>query len=185
MRRRVARGSRFAALVATGAAVLLGACGKPASRETGKLAGWDIDGATLRVVKDGRCDPTTLGDGRRAVWCYALPGPRVGTGAAKVDAYFSDGSAAGSAMGSAANLDSPLIELQLTVPVCRAVEVDRYLRDRLGNPIASGRGRAYWETGAMLVAAALPDADGSCLVRVFPRRELAEYDKVKAAAPAS
>jgi hypothetical protein len=164
-------------------ALLAAACQRPAAPGAASLGGWDVERATLRQVTDGRCDPTTLTDGRGAVWCYALPGPRMGSGAAKVDVYFSAGGAAGSAVGSAANLDAPLIELQLSVPVCRAVEVDRYLRDRLGNPVASGRGHAYWETGAMLVAAALPDRDGSCLVRAFPRRERAEYDKVKAAAP--
>ena len=163
----------------------LGACGPSSPPAVGSIAGWDVGRATLRTVTDGRCDPTTISDGRSAVWCFALPGPRMGTGAAKVDAYFSDSTAAGSAVGPAANLDAPLIELQLSVAVCRAVEIDRYLRDRLGTPAASGRGRAYWESSAMLVAAALPDADGSCLVRVFPTRERAEYAKVKAAAPAS
>ncbi len=167
--------------------LVLGAgCKKPsAERVATGLGNWDVPHATARQVKDGRCDPVDLNDGRRGVWCYGLPGPRMGSQPAQVDAYFSDGTAAGSAVGSGANLDAPLVELQFSVRACTPTEVDRYLRDRVGIPVQSGRGRAFWENRAILVAADLPDAAGACTIYVYPRREQAEYDKRKAATPAN
>lgn len=184
MRRGLAGPLAGPALLIAAALLGLGGCKRSTERVATGLGNWDVPRATARQVKDGRCDPVKLNDGRAGVWCYALPGPRMGSQAAQVDAYFSDGTAAGSAVGSAANLDAPLVELQFSVRACTPTEVDRYLRDRLGVPVQSGQGRAFWENRAILVAADLPDAAGACTIYVFPRREQAAYDLRKATAPA-
>ncbi|MEZ4365628.1 MAG: hypothetical protein R2939_05000 [Kofleriaceae bacterium] len=164
------------------AAVVAGACDKP-PKELAGFGPWHVAKTTVGKVTGGRCDPTTFEDGRKGVWCYALPPVRMGRRPGQVNLYFSDGSATADAVGSAANLASPLVELQLVVRGCDVVDLDRFLRDHLGPPRESGAGRAFWENHYMLVATLLPDRDGSCLVRAFPLAERAAYDAVKAAPP--
>lgn len=161
------------------AALAVAACGQR-SREAAGLAGWNVGRAKLGDVKEGRCDPTDLPGGRKGVWCFGGPGVTMGRQPASVHLYFSDGSATGGGVGSSGNMASPMIELQLRVRTCDVASVDRYLRDRLGVPAESRRGRSSWETRFLLAHARLPDTDGACLVRLFPPAERAEFDRVRA-----
>jgi len=158
------------------------ACGdRP--RELAGFGPWNVPKTTVGMVKGGRCDPTDLPDGRKGVYCFGVPGLQLGSRGASVALYFSDGTARAGVTGSGANLAAPLIELQLTVRGCDATDLDGYLRGKLGAPASSGANRATWENTFILVAASLPDPDGSCLVRVFPHSERPEYERIRAPTP--
>lgn len=146
-------------------------------------------GTTTRAnVHEGNCQPTELTDGRKAVWCFALPPIKVGKRVAEVDAYFlgSDppplpdtATKEEVAARNKAQEALPLIELQLKVRGCNEDEVDRWMRERFGPPIESKSTRQYWKNSFLWAAAFLPSEPGRCLIHFLPLSENAEIERLK------
>jgi hypothetical protein len=120
------------------------------------------------MIHDGQCNPTDLSDGRKAIWCFALPPFKVGKRVAEVDAYF---------LGT--DKSAPLIELQLKVRGCNEDEVERWMRERFGPPIETKSTREYWKNSFMWMAALLPQEPGRCVIHFLPLSENAEIARIK------
>jgi hypothetical protein len=148
------------------ALVLLAACGRAA--EPSGIGPYVFGRTTWGSIHDGNCQPTDLEDGRKAIWCFALPPIKVGKRVAEVDNYF---------LGT--DKSAPLIEIQLKVRGCVEDEVDRWMRERFGPPIETKSTREYWKNSFLWAAAFLPSEPGRCLIRVLPLTENAEIDRVK------
>ena len=146
-------------------------------------------GTTTRAnVHEGSCQPTELTDGRKAVWCFALPPIKVGKRVAEVDAYFlgSDppplpDTATKEEVAARNKLQEalPLIELQLKIRGCDEDGVDRWMRERFGPPIESKSTRQYWKNSFLWAAAFLPSEPGRCLIHFLPLSENAEIERLK------
>jgi hypothetical protein len=147
-------------------------------------------GTTTRAnVRDGVCQPTELADGRKAVWCFALPPIKVGKRIADVDAYFlgSDPPALPDtatkdqvADFTAAQQKLPLIEVQLKVRGCDEYETEQWVSQRFGNPDPDSKPtRKYWHNSFVWIAALLPSEPGRCAIHLLPVSEGAEIERLK------
>jgi hypothetical protein len=157
------------AMVALGASVgFFGACKQQAPDPNG--VGPYVFGHTTRgQIHDGNCQPDVLEDGRKAIWCMALPPYKVGTKAADVDAYF-----------AGTDNTAPLIELQLKVRGCIEQEAEAWMRERFGTPIENKATRVYWQNSFLWAAAELPSAPGRCVIHFLPLSETTEIARIKA-----
>jgi hypothetical protein len=147
-------------------------------------------GTTTRAnVHEGNCQPTELTDGRKAVWCFALPPIKIGPRVAEVDAYFL-GSDPPDLPDTAtreqvkARLDEqaklPLIELQLKVRGCDEYEAEQWISQRFGKPAPESKPtRKYWYNSFVWIAAMLPSEPGRCIIHLLPRSESAEIERLK------
>jgi hypothetical protein len=157
--------------LALGGLVLLAACSQKAPEPNG-LGNYNFGHTTAANIHDGNCQPTELRDGRKAIWCFALPPVKVGKRTAEVDAYFN-------AMPPYDAKTAPLIELQLKVRGCVEDEAERWIRERFGPPIESKSTREYWKNSFVWVGAFLPSEPGRCIIHVLPLSENAEIDRLK------
>ena len=142
------------------------ACGK--EPEPSGIGPYIFGKTTVASIHDGNCQPTELRDGRKVVWCMALPPFKVGKHAAEVYAYF-----------GGTEPSSPLIELQLSVRGCVEDEAERWLRERFGPPIENKPTREYWKNSFMWIGAKLPSEPGRCLIHFLPLSENQEIDRIK------
>lgn len=156
-------------LAACAVAVLaaVAAC-KPKAPEHSGVGPWRFTVTTLKDVGSGRCDPTTLTDGRAATWCYGVTPLNIADRPTEVDLYF-----AGS------EPSARLIEIQLKVRGCVEADLDQWLRRYYGEPSATKATRTYWKNGFVWVAAFLPSEPGRCLVHVLPLSETAEIKRIE------
>lgn len=157
--------ARLAALVAALACSSLACSREP---EPSGVGPWRFPHTTLGDVKDGLCQPTELGDGRKATWCFAQTPIRIGRATAEVDLYF---------LG--ADKAAKLIEIQLKVRGCHEDELDQWMRTALGPPIESKPTRSYWKNSFLWAAALLPSEPGRCVVHFLPLSENAEIARIK------
>jgi hypothetical protein len=147
-----------------------GGC-KPRAAEPAGLGPYRFGRTTFGMIHDGNCQPTDLRDGRKAMWCFALPPIKIGPRVADVDTYF---------LGTAQT--APLIELQLNVRGCVTDDVDRWMRERFGAPIETKSTREYWKNSFLWAAAMLPVSDkdtSRCRVHFLPLSENAEIERIK------
>jgi hypothetical protein len=128
---------------------------------------WKFGSSTRGNVKAGRCDPTTLTDGRAATWCYLLPPYKIANRVADLSLYF---------LGS--DDDAPLIEIQLSVRGCIEDDVVAWMRSAFGAPIEQRAKRAYWQNKYLWAAAFIPDDPGTCTLHFLPRSEAAEIARI-------
>jgi hypothetical protein len=149
----------------------LAACSERAPEPSG-IGPYTFGHTTAGSIHDGNCQPTELGDGRKAIWCFALPPIKVGTKVAEVDTYFL-------AMPPYDTKTAPLIEIQLRVRGCVEDEVDRWMRARFGAPIENKSTRAYWKNSFLWAAALMPSEPGRCVVHFVPLSENAEIERLK------
>jgi len=147
-------------------------------------------GTTTRAnVHEGVCQPTELTDGRKAVWCFALPPVKVGKRVAEVDAYFL-GTDPPALLETAtkeqvdefkdAQAKLPLIEVQLKVRGCDEYETEQWISQRFGKPSADSKPtRKYWHNSFLWVGAFLPSEPSRCLIHFLPISENAEIERLK------
>ena len=140
--------------------------------EPNGLGNYKFGHTTRGSVHDGNCQPTELRDGRKAIWCFALPPIKVGKRTAEVDAYFL-------VTPQHTEQDAPLIELQLKVRGCVEDEAERWMRERFGPPIETKSTREYWKNSFLWAAAFLPSEPGRCLIHFLPLSENAEIERLK------
>lgn len=117
----------------------------------------------------GRCDPTDLPDGREGMWCYAFPSEHVAGMKSEVNVYF----------GSNDPKGTP-IEIQLQVSGCKEGPLAGWLRTNFGAPIEERSTKAFWENANAYVVGELPAEPGRCLVRLLPKSEKAEFERLRA-----
>ncbi len=123
---------------------------------------------TLGDVKDGVCQPTDLSDGRKAMWCFALPPYKVANRVAELDLYF-----------AGTEPTAPLIELQLKVRGCVEADLETWMRQNFGPPIETRNARGYWKNSYLWAAALMPSDVGRCTVHFLPLTEAAEIARIK------
>ncbi len=123
---------------------------------------------TLADVKEGRCDPTELSDGRKATWCFALTPYKVANRVAEIDLYF-----------AGTEQTAPLIEIQLQVRGCIEQDLETWMRTNFGPPIETRNARAYWKNSVLWAAALMPSEVGRCRVHFLPLTETAEIARIK------
>jgi hypothetical protein len=153
--------------VAIAVAVLALVACNPDDEYTG-IGIWKFGSSTRGNVKTGRCDPTTLTDGRQATWCYFLPPYKIAGRVADLSLYF---------LGTGD--DAPLIEIQLSVRGCIEDDVVAWMRSLFGAPIDERAKRAYWQNKYMWAAAFVPDEPGKCTLHFLPRSETGEIARLK------
>ena len=183
------------ARIAIAAAVLVGAASIPflgcegRKGEPSGLGKYRFGTTTRAMVHDGVCQPTELTDGRKAIWCFALPPIKVGKRVAEVDAYFL-GSEPPPLPDTATKEDVaerkklqeglPLIELQLKVRGCDEYEAEQWMSQRFGKPSPESKPtRKYWYNSFLWAAAFLPSEPGRCLIHLLPLSENAEIERLK------
>lgn len=155
-----------------GAAVALAACSSTGcSSERPQYSGIGPYNVKRTKLSDasGRCDPTDLPDGRKGTWCSLQPQLALAGRPADVDLYF---------LGTEPT--APVIEIQLQVRGCREDQLASYLRKSFGDPIEDRGTWIAWKNANVLVIGQLPSEPGRCLVRVLPRSEQAEFDRLRA-----
>ncbi len=130
-------------------------------------------GKTTLKDAPGRCEPTDLPDGRKGTWCFMQPPVGVAGRPADVDLYF---------LGTEPS--APVIEIQLQVRGCDEEAVKSWLRTNFGAPFEDTPRWAAWRNKHVYVIGELPSEPGRCLVRLLPRSEQAEFDRLKAQAAA-
>ncbi|HEY3802350.1 MAG TPA: hypothetical protein VGL61_07070 [Kofleriaceae bacterium] len=151
--------------------VAVAACDSPPSQPSG-IGPYKFGHTTAAMVHDGNCQPTDLNDGRKAIWCFALPPIKVGKHVAEVDTYFS-------MAPPYTKDDAPLIEIQLKVRGCVEDEADAWMRERFGAPIETKSTREYWKNSFLWAAAFLPSEPGRCVIHLLPLSENAEIARLK------
>jgi len=117
----------------------------------------------------GRCDPTDLPDGRKGMWCYALPSVTVAGMKSDVSLYFGSSDPA-----------APVIEIQLQVGGCNESALSTWIRTNFGAPLEDRAKKVFWENANVYVVGELPAEPGRCLVRVLPKSERAEFERLRA-----
>lgn len=161
--------ARRAAAVAMLAGLAIGGAACHAREpEFDGIGSWRFPHTTLKDITTGLCQPTELGDGRKATWCFAQPPIRIGQRTAEVDLYFLGGEPT-----------ARLIEIQLKVRGCREDELEQWMREAFGPPIDSRPTRGYWKNAFLWAAALMPSEPGRCLVHLLPLSENAEIDRIK------
>lgn len=155
--------SRLAALATL--ALALGGChDKPVYAGVGP---WRVNRTKLADAS-GRCEPTDLADGRKGTWCYGQPGIRLGGQDAAVDLYF---------LGTEPT--APVIEIQLLFRGCREEQLASWLHTTFGAPYEQRGTRELFRNAAAYLVAELPATAGRCLVRILPRSETAELERLR------
>ena len=163
------RGRRLglATLIVTALVTGATACRKRA-KEIAGIGPWSVTRTTLASAT-GRCEPTDLPDGRKGTWCYGQQPLRIAGSPAEVDLYFAG--------------DDPKatpIEIQLTVRGCKETPTFDWLRQVFGPPASTTGPWAYWDNAYIFLAAGMPSAPGRCTLRILPRREQAEFERIRA-----
>lgn len=154
-------------LIAAAAVLAIAGCDRP-SREYAGIGKYQV-GKTKLADARGRCEPTDLPDGRKGTWCYLNPALSIASRPADVDLYF---------LGT--NPDAPMIELQLDVRGCEPGQLGLWLRERFGEPRETTPTWSYWDNRKLYLIAETPTSSSRCLVRVLPRSEQAEFDRLRA-----
>jgi hypothetical protein len=149
------------------ALALLAAChdGPPEFAGVGK---YKLTSTTLADVKEGRCDPTKLDDGRSGTWCYLLPPYKIAGRVADIDLYF-----------AGAEKTATLIEIQLKIRGCVEQTLDTWMRENFGLPVETRNQRGYWKNSFLWAAALLPSDPGRCVIHFLPLSETAEIARIK------
>ena len=160
------------ALVLGAALVACGACSQKEAEPNG-LGPYHFGHTTAGSIHDGNCRPDTARDGRKVIWCMALPPIKVGKRAAEVDAYFL-------LTPEYTEKTAPLIEVQLKVRGCVEDDAVQWMRERFGPPIENKSTRVYWKNSFLWAAAFVPSEPGRCLIRFLPLSENAEIERIKA-----
>jgi hypothetical protein len=159
------------AILVVAAVAAFGACDSGKVEPNG-LGSYKFGRTTRGSVHDGNCQPTDLRDGRKAIWCFALPPIKVGKHVAEVDTYFL-------ATPPYTEQNAPLIEIQLKVRGCVEDEAERWMRARFGAPIETKSTREYWKNSFLWAAAFLPSEPGRCVIHILPLSENAEIERLK------
>jgi hypothetical protein len=185
---RVRRFGIVAAVLAASLAIPFVACEGRKGEPSG-LGNYKFGTMTRANMHEGNCQPTELTDGRKAVWCFALPPIKVGKRIADVDAYFlgSDppplpDTATKEQLAEFREAQSklPLIELQLKVRGCDEYETEQWMSQRFGKPdVDSKPTRKYWHNSFLWAAALLPSEPGRCVIHLLPVSEGAEIERLK------
>jgi hypothetical protein len=163
---RAALSGALGVVVALGAVGALGGCER--EKQPAGIGKYHVKRLTLGKAP-GRCDPTDLPDGRKGVWCYALPSLHVAGMKADVSLYFGSNDPA-----------APVIEIQLQVAGCKEAPLAAWIRSNFGTPIEERSTKSFWENANVYVVGELPAEPGRCLVRVLPKSERAEFDRLRA-----
>lgn len=178
-----------ARIVAILAVAALAACDSGRKGESRGLGPYRFGLTTRAQLKSGVCQPTELSDGRKAVWCFALPPIKVGKRNADVDAYFlgsdpplleANATSEQREARKAALEKLPLIELQLKIRGCNEAELAQWLREHLGPAAPESKGtRDYWHNSFYWAAAFMPSEPGRCIVHMLPTSETSEIARLK------
>ncbi|MBK9034028.1 MAG: hypothetical protein IPL61_22625 [Myxococcales bacterium] len=158
-------------VVALVGAVITGA-GAAGGCDSGKhgysgIGPYRVDRTKLKDA-GGRCDPTELPDGRKGTWCYLQPELTVAGRPAQVDLYF---------LGD--QPDAPVIEIQLQVRGCHDDVLAQWLRTNFGAPSEEHGPWVAWQNNRLYLIGELPSAPGRCIIRVLPRSERAEFERLR------
>jgi len=157
-----------AALALALAAVAVPACGEHKAEHSG-VGRWTFASTTLANGKaEGRCQPTELSDGRKAMWCFGVPPFKIGGRLTEIHLYF-----------KGASDDAPLIEIQLQTRGCVEEELDHWMRSNFGPPFETRAGRGYWKNSFLWAAALMPSEPGRCVVHFLPLSEGSEIERIK------
>lgn len=149
-------------------AALLAACSDRQPDHAG-VGSWLFTTSTLAKAKrEGRCQPTDLTDGRKAMWCFGFQPYKIAGKTAELDLYF-----------RSADDDARMIELQLTVRGCVPQDVDQWMRSQFGAPIEQKATRAYWKNTFLWAAGLLPSEPGRCRLHFLPLSEGSEIERIK------
>lgn len=143
------------------ALLLVAGCSRKA--ELGGIGPYNVNKLTLAKAT-GRCDPTDLPDGRKGMWCYAQPKLGIAGMNADVDLYF-----------AGTEPTTPVIEIQFQLAGCKDAQLLSWLKRNFGAPAEDRGSKAFWDKPALYLIAELGPR---CLVRVLPKREQAEYERL-------
>ena len=147
-------------------AVCAAAGGCERKTEYAGLGPWHVKRTRLRQAT-GRCEPTELPDGRKGTWCFGQPELRYGGQNATVDLYF-----------GGTEPDAKVIEIQLGFRGCNEEPLDSWVRKTFGAPYEQHGARAFFRNSGAYVIADLPESPGRCTVRMLPRSETAEVERL-------
>jgi hypothetical protein len=145
--------------------VALGGCER--EKQPAGIGRYHVKTLTLEKVR-GRCDPTDLPDGRKGMWCYAFPSEHVAGMKAEVNLYFGSNDPEGTP-----------VEIQLQVTGCKEGPLSGWIRKNFGAPVEERSTKAFWENANVYVVGELPAEPGRCLVRVLPKSEKAEFERLR------
>lgn len=151
-------------------ALAAGACER--KTEYAGIGPWHVKRTKLRDAT-GRCQPTDLADGRKGSWCFGQQGIRVGGQDATVDLYF-----------GGTEPDAKVIEIQLAFRGCQEQPLEQWVRKNFGTPFDERGKRMFLRNSAAFLVAELPAAPGRCTIRLLPRSEEAEVERMRAEAGA-
>lgn len=147
---------------------LLGACSEKQVEHAG-VGTWSFTTSKLAHAKRaGRCQPTDLADGRKAMWCFGFQPYKIAGKIAEIDTYF-----------RSADDDAPMIELQLNIRGCVEQDVDQWMRTQFGAPFEQKATRAYWKNSFLWAAALLPAEPGRCRIHFLPISEGGEIERLR------
>jgi hypothetical protein len=158
---------RRAAVVGVAALCALAGCER--KKQPAGIGKYHVKTLTFEKVR-GRCDPTDLPDGRKGMWCYAFPSEHVAGMKGEVNLYFASNDPKGTP-----------IEVQLQVSGCKEGPLEQWIRSNWGAPIEETSTRGYWENELVYVVGELPSEPGRCLVRLLPKSEKAEFERLHTA----
>lgn len=145
------------------ALAMLAAAGCSRKPELGGIGPYNVNKLTLAKAT-GRCDPTDLPDGRKGTWCYAQPKLAIAGMNADVDLYF-----------AGTEPTSPVIEVQFQIAGCKDERLLSWLKRNFGAPSEERPLKVFWDKPALYLVGELGPR---CLVRVLPRSEAAEYQRL-------
>ncbi|HEY4239675.1 MAG TPA: hypothetical protein VGM88_07665 [Kofleriaceae bacterium] len=132
--------------------------------EPGGLGKWSFAKTTVAQAEtEGRCQPTELFDGRKALWCFGLTPVKIGARAADVDLYFTDGK---------------LIEIQVKLRGCDENTFEQFFRRIYGPPIETKGNHEFWKNSFLWAAAFMPSEPGRCLAHILPLSEAGEIARI-------
>lgn len=152
----------MAALGALLASLALGGCDRKPADKAG-IGRYNVNTTTLAKAP-GRCDPTDLPDGRKGAWCYGQPKIGVAGMNADVDLYF-----------GANEPTAKVIEIQLQISGCDDDKLLGWLKKSFGPPTEDRGTRVLWTLPVIYV---IGELGARCMVRVLPRSEQAEYERL-------
>ncbi len=183
------RGPGVTALLLAMSCVAITGCNEGKRGELRGLGPYRFGVTTRAQLKSGVCQPTELSDGRKAVWCFALPPIKVGKRTADVDAYFlgtdppllDSNPTQEQLEARRAELEKlPLIEVQLKIRGCDERELEQWLREHLGPAAPESKGtRLYWHNSFFWAAAFMPSEPGRCILHMLPTSETSEIERLK------
>ncbi len=152
-------------MVAAAAVAGSGCSGKP---EFAGIGPYHVKKLTLAKAT-GRCEPTDLPDGRKGTWCFGQPALALAGQNADVDLYF-----------GGTTPDAKVIEIQLQIRGCKEAALTQWLRTSFGVPVEERGVRARWQNASVYVIGELPSGPGRCAVRLLPKSETAEVERIMA-----